>query len=88
MESSLTHCGCQMVTGIWVNIGSGNGLTAPSHYLKQYWLVTTEVVWYSRDGNFTADAPATVSNHEVSLKTQITAESTRANELNTEVIYG
>ena len=28
-------------------------LTAPSHYLKQYWVVISEVLLLSRDGNFT-----------------------------------
>ena len=28
--------------GPWVNIGSGNGLMAPSHYLNQCWLAITD----------------------------------------------
>ena len=40
---------CHMTTGIWVNIGSVSGccLTAPSHYLNQYWLIISEVQWHS-----------------------------------------
>ena len=36
-------------------------LTAPSHYLKQCWLIITKEQWHSSDGSFTRDAPAT--NH-------------------------
>ena len=28
-------------------------LTAPSHYLNQYWLMIREVLWHSPDSNFT-----------------------------------
>ena len=28
-------------------------LTAPSHYLNQYWLITSKVQWHSSHGNFT-----------------------------------
>ena len=30
-------------------------LTAPSHYLYQYWLIISEVQWHSSSGNFTSD---------------------------------
>ena len=36
-----------MMTEIKVNIGSDNGLTAPSHYLNQSWLLINEVLWHS-----------------------------------------
>ena len=36
-----------MMTEIKVNIGSDNGLTAPSHYLNQSWLLISEVLWHS-----------------------------------------
>ena len=36
-------------------------LMAPSHYLNQYWLNTSKVLWHSSDGNFTRDTSAT--NH-------------------------
>ena len=30
-------------------------LTTPSHYLKQCWLIISEVQWYSSESNFTRD---------------------------------
>ena len=33
-------------------------LTAPSHYLIQYWLITIKVQWCSSEGNFTWDIKA------------------------------
>ena len=30
-------------------------LTAPSHYLNQYWLIISEDLWHSPDGNFTGN---------------------------------
>ena len=35
-------------------------LTAPSHYLNQCWLHMNEVLWYSHESNFTANAQATI----------------------------
>ena len=32
-------------------------LTAPSHYLNQCWLIISEVLWHSPEGNFTGNAP-------------------------------
>ena len=32
-------------------------LTAPSHYLNQYWLVICKVQWHSFEGNFTREIP-------------------------------
>ena len=34
-------------------------LTAPSHYLKQCWLIINKVLWLSCEGNFTRDASIT-----------------------------
>ena len=31
-------------------------LTAPSHYLNQFWLIISEVNWHSYQGNFARDA--------------------------------
>ena len=31
-------------------------LTAPSHYLKQFWFIISEVLWHSPVGNFTGNA--------------------------------
>ena len=40
-------------------------LTAPSHYLNQYWLIISKVLWHSSEGNFIKDtSPIT----KVSLK--------------------
>ena len=33
-------------------------LTAPSHYLNQYWLIISKVEWYSSKGKFTRDTSA------------------------------
>ena len=40
-----------------VSTGSGNGLllTAPGHYLIQCWLITSEVLWHSLEGDFTGN---------------------------------
>ena len=42
-----------MVTYIWVNIGSGNGLLPLSHYLNQCWIIIKGVLWHSPESNFT-----------------------------------
>ena len=46
--SELTHSG-HMAHYIMVNTGSGMAwcLTAPSHYLNQWWLVFKDVLWHS-----------------------------------------
>ena len=31
-------------------------MTAPSHYLNRCWLIITEVLWHSPDGNYTGNA--------------------------------
>ena len=36
-------------------------LTAPSHYLNQWWLIISKVLWLSCDGNFARDA--SIINH-------------------------
>ena len=35
-------------------------LTAPSHYLNQYWFIISEVFWHSPKSNFTASAAAII----------------------------
>ena len=35
-------------------------LAAPSHYLNQCWLLTSDVLWYSPVSNFTVSAPGTI----------------------------
>ena len=39
-------------------------LTAPSHYLDQYWLLICEVVLHPTEGNFTANVQATILYNE------------------------
>ena len=34
-------------------------LMAPSHYLNQYWLLISEILWHSPESNFTASTQAT-----------------------------
>ena len=52
-----------MMTQIWVNIGSGNGLlpddTKPLPE-NQCWILIGKVMWHSPESNFTASAQATV----------------------------
>ena len=40
-------------------------LTAPSHYLNQFWLILSKVQWHSSDGNFTRDTPGEI--HQPSI---------------------
>ena len=35
-------------------------LTAPSHYLNQYWLIISKVWWHSSESNFIRDTSATI----------------------------
>ena len=35
-------------------------LTAPSHYLNQCWLITSEVLWHSPESNYTVSAQAPI----------------------------
>ena len=37
-------------------------LTAPSHYLKHYWLIISEVLWHSPEGIFTGNARGNASD--------------------------
>ena len=39
-------------------------LTAPSHYLNQYWLLIREVLWHSPGRNFTVSVQATILYNE------------------------
>ena len=43
---------------IWINIGSGNGLLPDSikPLPEPIWLIKTNVLWYSPEGNITGDA--------------------------------
>ena len=54
----LTSWWPHLVTQIMVNFGSGNVLlpdstSPPSLYLKQCWLIISEVLWHSPENNFT-----------------------------------
>ena len=46
----------------WPTLGQVMGLclTAPSHYLNQWWLFLSEVLWHSHESNFSASAKATI----------------------------
>ena len=35
-------------------------LTVPSHYLNQYWLIISKVLWHSSEGNFIRDNSANI----------------------------
>ena len=39
-------------------------LTAPSHYLNQYWRYITETLWQSSESNFTASTQAAILRNE------------------------
>ena len=39
-------------------------LTAPSHYMNQCWQVIVKVLWHSPEGNFAANAQATILYNE------------------------
>ena len=53
-------------------------LRATNHYLNQYWLLISEVLWHSPESNFTASTQATVLYHEIENYTsRIAATSPR-----------
>ena len=53
-------------------------LTAPSHYLKQCWLLINEVLWHSPKGNFIGSAQDICPRYEFeNYKFNITTSSTR-----------
>ena len=53
-------------------------LMALSHYLNQYWLFISEVLWDSSENNFPVNATATILNYEFkSYTSKITATSSR-----------
>ena len=53
-------------------------LTAPSHYLNQFWLLINEVLWYSPESNFPKGAQAVILYNEfVNYTFEITATSSR-----------
>ena len=55
-------------------------LTAASHYLNQYWLIISEVLWHSPKNNFTGSYQAAVLYNEFENCTfEITTSSPRAN---------
>ena len=87
-----------MVTSIWVNINSGNGLMvmacylmASSHYLTSLshtshylWLLISEVLWHSTLSNFPVSAQATILYNMFQNYTfKITATSPRGQWVNT-----
>ena len=59
-------------------------LTALSHYLNQWWLLTSEVLWHSPERSFTANTQATVLCNKFENYTfKIPFLFLRANELKT-----
>ena len=53
-------------------------LTAPSHHLNQCWLIISEVLWHSPEGNFAGNAPDIYHRHDFENdKFKITAASPR-----------
>ena len=49
-------CQCHMVTSVSILAQVMTCcLMAPSHYLNQYWLVISKVLWHSSEGNFTGN---------------------------------
>ena len=58
-------------------------LSAPSHYLNQYWILISEVLWHSLKSNFAARAQGTILYNEFENHTlKIIATSTRGQWLN------
>ena len=41
------------------------GLTAPSYYMNQHWLIIKEVFWHSPEGNFTENAQENYPRYEL-----------------------
>ena len=66
--SSLTHCGLVMPWRhrSWSTMVQVMAccLTAPSHYLIQYWLLVREVLWHSPESNFTMSDQVTILYNE------------------------
>ena len=54
-----------MMTWIWVNIGSGNGLLPDN--TKQLPEPISEGLWHSPESNFTVRAQATIPYSEIEL---------------------
>ena len=63
-------------------------LTAPSHYLNQFWLITSGVLWRSPQGNFTANASVIIlySDFENHIS-KFTATSPRGQWVKTETAF-
>ena len=59
-KGSLTYCGLMTpygdISGPTLAQVMDWHLMAPSHYLKQCWLIIIEVLWHSPEGNFTGNA--------------------------------
>ena len=60
-HSDDSHCGPVTPYGSTMAQVMACCLTAPSHYLSDCWLLISRVQWYSPEGNFIRDTPAT--NH-------------------------
>ena len=49
-------------------------LAAPSHYLNQYWLIISEVLWHSHGGNFSGNIKDMGQVTKVRLSNQVTSQ--------------
>ena len=58
-----------MVTWIWANTGSGDGLVPSIHkpLLNQCWILITEILRYSPESNVTVSAQATILGNEFEI---------------------
>ena len=58
-NTCFTHCGLiiwqQRARSTFVQV-MARCLTVPSHYLNQFWLILSEDLWHSPEGNFTGNA--------------------------------
>ena len=57
---------------IWSTLVQACYLTSPSHYLNQCWLIISEVLWHSPEGNFTGNTWK-ISILDTSLKLTVVA---------------
>ena len=57
-------------------------LTAPSHYLNQYWLIISRVLWHSPGGNFTENTSDIYFSYEFENDFKITVASPKPQRIN------
>ena len=67
---------------MWVNTGSGNSLLSDG-YLSQCWLIVSEVLLHTPEGNFTGDSQDIYAWHEFkNYKSNTAAASPRGQRVN------